>query len=84
MFASGAVVWLILGGMAAEAVLLTALHHRTGRGLGPRDLLPNLAAGGFLVGATGAVLGGAPWGWVAALLLAGGVLHVIDLRSRWR
>ncbi len=84
MFASGAVVWLILGGMAVEAAVLLALHRRTGRGLSPRALLPNLLAGACLVGAAGAALRDIWWGWIGALLLAGGLMHVVDLRSRWR
>ena len=84
MFASGTVFWLILGGMAVEAAALMLLHRRTGRGVSPHDLLPNLLAGACLVGAAGALARGVWWGWVAALLLAGGLLHGVDLRGRWR
>ncbi len=76
--------WLILGGMAVEAVALVVLHRQTGRGLPPRDLLPNLLAGACLVAAAGALAREFWWGWVGALLLAGGVLHAIDLSGRWR
>ena len=82
-YASGGVVLLILGGMVVEAVVLAVVWGRTGRGVAPRVLLPNLVAGGCLVGASGVALRGGWWGWVGALLLLGGVLHVMDLRGRW-
>ena len=53
-------VWLdcILAGMAAEAVLLTLLYRRTGRGIAPGALLPNLFAGATLLLAMRLALGG--------------------------
>ena len=82
-YASGGVVALILGGMVVEGIVLAVLWGRTGRGVAPWVLLPNLGAGGCLVGAAGVALRGGWWGWVGALLLLGGVLHVVDLRGRW-
>ena len=81
--ASGGGVALILAGMAVEAVALTLLFRRTGRGVRPGSLLPNLGAGACLVGASGLAMQGAWWVWVSALLLGGGALHVLDLRGRW-
>ena len=84
LYASGAIVPIILAGIALEAAVLAILFQRTGRGVPPAILLPNLAAGACLIAAAGAALRGWWWGWVGALLLAGGVLHVVDLRGRWR
>lgn len=84
LYATGAIVPLILAGIAMEALVLAILFHRTGRGVPPAILLPNLAAGACLIAAAGAALRGWWWGWTGALLLAGGVLHIVDLRGRWR
>ena len=67
----------------AETVLLLVLHRRTGRGMPPRDLLPNLGAGLALMVALRVGLADAPWPWVAAALLMAGVAHAADLRRRW-
>ncbi len=82
-FADGRVLLLIMAGMAVEGVALVAWHARTGRGVAPGALLPNLLAGMALLGAMWLELAGAWWGWVSASLLAGGVLHGLDLRRRW-
>lgn len=78
-------VWLdgILAGMAAEAILLTLLYRRTGRGIAPDALLPNLFAGATLLLAMRLALVGAWWGWVSLALLAGLAGHLADLRQRW-
>jgi hypothetical protein len=84
LYASGGIVFVILAAMALEGVFLAVLFQRTGRGVPPLILLPNLAAGACLVAAAGAAMRGVWWGWTGALLLAGGVLHLVDLRGRWR
>jgi hypothetical protein len=84
LYASGRIVFVILTGMVLELTILTVLYQRTGRGVPPRVLLPNLAAGACLVAAAGAAMRGVWWGWTGALLLAGGALHIVDLRGRWR
>ena len=77
-------VALATAAMLLEAVVLLAWHHRTGRGLPPRTLLPTLVAGGGLMGALLAALTGAPLAWLLALLALAGVAHVLDLRQRWQ
>jgi hypothetical protein len=67
-----------------ELAVLCLLHWRTGRGVAPRDLLPNLVAGLCLMAAVRAGITGAGWGWVAAGLMASGLAHAADLRARWR
>lgn len=84
LYASGGITAFILAGILAEAACLVLLFRRTGRGVPPALLLPNLAAGGCLIAAAGTAMRGAWWGWTGALLLAGGVLHLVDLRARWR
>ena len=45
LFATGHIVDLILAFTVVEAVLVIALHRRTGRGPSPADLLSNLLSG---------------------------------------
>lgn len=83
-FASGRVLDVILLGMAAEGMALAAYHRRTGRGVPPAAVLPNLLSGMCLLLAMRAGLGGAWWGWISMCLLAAGLLHAADLRRLWR
>lgn len=82
-FLSARVVDVVLAVLALETLALLAWHRASGRGLSPRALLPNLAAGAFLLLALRAVLGGQSWPWVAAALSAAGLAHLFDLRGRW-
>jgi hypothetical protein len=66
-----------------ECVALLAYHRFTGRGVVPRDVLPNMAAGLALMVALRSALTGAGWAWVAASLALAGLAHVADLRRRW-
>lgn len=84
LFTSGRILDLILAGMALEAAGLAAYHRRTGRGVAPAALLPNLLSGMCLLLAMRAGLGGAWWVWVSLCLLGALVLHVADLRRIWR
>jgi len=83
LFATGRVVDLILALMALEGALLTAFWARTGRGVAPADLVPNLLAGVCFLLALRAALVGAGWGWVALGLAAALPAHLIDLRRRF-
>lgn len=83
LYADGTIVWLLLAAIGLEAVILARLHRRTGRGIPPRILLPNLGAGACLIAAAGLALRGAWWGWIGAFLLAAGLLHALDLHRRW-
>ncbi len=67
-----------------ELLAFALYHWRTGRGMAPRDFLPNLGAGLALMFALRAVLSAAGWGWVAAGLLLAGLSHAADVRRRWR
>jgi hypothetical protein len=83
LFASGRIVDLILGLVAAEASLLCAYHRLTGRGPAHPDLLANLLAGALLLLAVRAALVDASWPVVAAILAAALAAHLWDLRRRW-
>jgi len=65
-----------------ETLVLVLRHRRTGRGIAPADLLPNIAAGLCLMLALRAALVQANWVWIVAPLAASGVAHVLDLRRR--
>ena len=79
---------LVLLLTALEAAALTLYHRRTGRGIAPGALLPNLAAGACLLlalrAALRAALGGAGWPPIALALLGSLLAHLLDLRRRWR
>jgi hypothetical protein len=82
LFSSGGIAGLIIALVAVEAAALVAYHRRTGRGVAPADLVPNLLAGVFLLAALGGALAGVWWGWIASALAASLVAHVADLRRR--
>ncbi len=72
-----------------EALGLVLWRARTGRGIAPRRLLGNLAAGFCLTAALRCALAGSPprlsvQAGIAVLLLAAGIAHLIDLVGRWR
>lgn len=83
-FAGGGFLLVVLAAMAAEAVVLLLLFRRSGQGIPPTSVLPGLASGALMVLACGAALRGAGWLPTAALLLAAGILHALDLRLRWQ
>ena len=83
-FMSGRVVDGIVVVLVAEALLLLAYRTRTGRGLGPRELLPMLGAGLFLLLGWRASSAALAWPWIAACLSLAFVAHLVDLRSRLR
>jgi RsiW-degrading membrane proteinase PrsW (M82 family) len=84
LFTSGHIVDLILGVMAVEAMLMYFYHRKSGKGIAPVDALVNLFAGGCLLLALRGALVQAPWGWIAASLVAALIAHTLDLRRRWR
>ena len=67
-----------------EGIALVTYACLTGRGLRPRDVIANLAAGLCLMGALRCVLHSTGWAWVALFLALAGAAHLVDLRARWR
>ncbi|MFD2184423.1 hypothetical protein [Rhodoplanes azumiensis] len=82
LFASGRMIDLILALVVVEAVALAVLHRITGRLPPLSRLLPNLAAGAFLLVAVRAALVGADWIWIAACLVAALMAHIADILTR--
>jgi len=74
----------VLGWMVVEGAWLAWRHRRHGNALAPREFLPALAAGGFLLLGLRGALAGAAWPWLAACLCAGGLAHGLDLWQRRR
>ena len=70
--------------MLAEAVGLTILRQRYGRGPATLPLLCFLVAGAALMLALRAALTGAAWASVAGWLVLAFVAHGADLALRWR
>ena len=77
------VIDAILVLVLVEAAALTLYHRRTRTGIAPGKLLPNLAAGFFLMLALRLALGDAPRWAVPACLLAGLFAHLADVAGRW-
>ena len=75
---------LVIAITVLEGLALALYHWRTGRGMAPRDFVPNLVAGLALMLALRAGQSSAAWHWVAIALLAAGLAHATDLRYRWR
>ena len=84
LFASGRLVDLILVLVVIEVAVLLVYWRRTGRGVAPLDLLPNLCAGAFLLLALRVTLTGGGWMLASSCLATAGLAHLADLYRRWR
>ena len=84
LLASGRLVDLILLIVVIEAAVLIAYWRITRKGIAPRDLLPNLIAGAFLLLALRLTIADAGWMAICGCLAASGVANVIDVMRRWR
>lgn len=84
LFATGRVLDVVLAVLAAEALLLSLLWHRFGRGLPPGDFLPFLLAGACLAAACRTAMQGGAWTWIAGLLVLAFAVHLFELAGRWR
>ena len=84
LFASGRAADLVIAVLTIEAIVLTWRHAHSGAGPPPKVFAPMIGAGILLVLALRCALTGAPWPWIALLLSAGGVVHLFDLRQRWK
>ena len=68
--------------VVVEAAALIIWHRRTGAGLSPRKLIPNLATGFLLMLSARLAVGEAYPAMLATLALSL-VAHLWDLRIRW-
>ena len=84
LFVSGHAADLILVVLVLEGMILAWHHHRTGRGLALREVLPFLLAGAAFALSLRAALTGAGWMLVALPLMGALAAHLWDLRCRWR
>lgn len=74
----------VIGVTLAEILLLSLLFRASGRGVAPRDLLPNALAGLSLMLALRCAVHEAGTAWIALCLMAAGLAHAADLARRWR
>lgn len=75
---------LVIAFTLIEGALLLLVHRATGRGVAPREFLPNMASGLFLMLALRALARDAGGAWVPVCLLCAGLAHGADLWWRWR
>jgi hypothetical protein len=75
---------LVIAFTLIECALLAVYHRVTGHGVAPRAFLPNVASGLCLMFALRCLARDAGAAWVALGLLAAGIAHGIDLRTRWK
>ncbi len=84
--------WVVGGGLIDTIIAVTLLevaalviyHHKTKRGLAPRDYLLNVASGMCLMLALRCTMLGNSWYLIAALLTGAGVAHTADIAWRLR
>ena len=67
-----------------EALVLWLYHRRSGRGVALSEVGLNLFSGLCLMLALRVALAGDSVWLVAAALAAAGILHALDIRTRWR
>ena len=78
------VVDIAIGFITLEALLLWAWHKLTGRGLALADCVLTILSGAFLMLALRCALTPEGWPGMALFLVAAGIAHGADLRTRWR
>ncbi len=82
LFQTGRIVDVILALMLVEAVVLSALFAKRGRGIAPLPLVLNFAAGAALLLALRAALLHSDWRAVALWLIAAFAGHLGDMLLR--
>ena len=78
------VVDIAIGFITLEALLLWAFHKLIGRGLALADCVLTILSGAFLMLALRCALTPEGWPGMALCLVAAGIAHGADLRTRWR
>jgi hypothetical protein len=81
-FLSGYAADVVLFFIAVEAVLLTARHRKTRRGMNTKAVLLSLTPGACLVIALRIALTGGWWGWIGLALIVSLAAHLMDMRER--
>jgi len=75
---------IAIGFISLESLLLWAFHKFTGRGLALADCVLTILSGACLMLALRCALTPEGWQGMALFLIAAGIAHGADLRSRWR
>ena len=83
-FLSGRVVDVAIVITLIEGIALAVYFRSTGNGVAPRHYALNMAAGLCLMLALRFALTGSGWVLVALCLSASGVIHALDIVSRWQ
>ena len=83
-FAGGGAIMMVLSLIVVEAVVLMVLWRMGLCPLPPRATLLILAPDTCLLVAALAALSGASWMGVSSLFFVALIIHLIDLRQRWR
>ena len=81
---SGRIFDVVLAVLVLEGLVLAVYWLRTGRGVPPTGLMMFLASGAFLIAAFRASALGAPWLLSSLFLTLAFVVHLVELRGRWR
>ena len=83
-FSSGRAVDLAIAITVMEGVVLAFYHRVTGRGVAPKQYVLNVMSGLCLMLALRLAMTGSAWLWVALSLSMSGVIHAVDMASRWQ
>lgn len=81
---SGWLLNAVIGITLLEAAALLLYRRLTGKGIAAHDWGLNLLSGLCLMMAVRSAVTGDAWPLIAAWLSAAGLVHVVDLFSRWR
>jgi len=78
------VVDIAIGFITLEALVLWVWHKFSGRGLALADCVLTIVSGACLMLAMRCTLTADGWPGMALFLIAAGIAHGADLRTRWR
>ncbi len=75
---------VVIAATLIEWAVLLLLWRQREQGVPPRLLGSMLLPGLCLMLAARSAITGAPWYWLALLLTLAGLVHLLDLKSRWK
>lgn len=83
-FELGRVSWAVVALIAVEAIVVLVIATRGPARRALLGLLPTIAAGGLLALSFAAQFARLDWRLSACLLGFAGLMHLVDMRRRWR
>ncbi|MEI7463923.1 MAG: hypothetical protein WCJ87_01055 [Burkholderiales bacterium] len=83
-FSPQGLITIVIAVTLLEGVTLWIYRRFTGKGVAGKDFVANWLSGLCLMFALRSALTDAWWVWVALWLLASGLVHASDVRSRWQ